>query len=58
MVTDIEIYQSAKVLFEQRGLKGASDYALNRIEELRELGDTEGADTWRRIRVALVDVSD
>ena len=57
MTSDLDIYRSAKVLIEQHGLKGASDHAADRIAELMEHGDTDGAFAWRKIRAALLDLS-
>ncbi len=58
MTSDIDIYRSANELIKERGLKGASDYAADRIHTLLELGDQDGANVWRRIRAALLDLSD
>ena len=58
MTSDLDIYRAANLLIEQRGLKGASDHAADRIAELMERGDTDGAFAWRKIRAALLDLSD
>ena len=58
MTSDLDIYHSAQVLIEQHGLKGASDHAADRIAELTERGDRNGAFAWRKIRAALLDLSD
>ncbi len=42
-------------LIKERGLKGASDYAADRIAALLEMNDNHGANVWRRIRAALLD---
>lgn len=47
--------RSANELIKERGLKGASDYAADRIAALLEMNDNHGANVWRRIRVALLD---
>jgi len=58
MTSDIDILRSARELIDQRGLKGASDHAADRIATLDSLGDMDGVHVWRRIRAALLDVSD
>ncbi len=45
----------ANELIKERGLKGASDYAADRIAALLEMNDNHGANAWRRIRAALLD---
>ncbi len=57
MTSDLDIYRSANELIKERGLKGASDYVADRIHTLLELGDQHGANVWRRIRAALLDLS-
>lgn len=57
-VTDREILTSARALIDKRGLKGASEHAAERIATLQEIGDDEGVMVWRRIRAALLDVSE
>ncbi len=52
-----DIYHAANELIKERGLKGASDYAADRIHTLLELGDHDGASVWRRIRAALLDLN-
>ena len=52
-----DIYHAANELIKERGLKGASDYAADRIHTLLELRDQDGANVWRRIRAALLDLS-
>jgi hypothetical protein len=58
MPDDRDIYRAAKLLIDQHGLKGASNHAADRIADLREKGDHEGARTWGKIRSALLDLSD
>ena len=58
MTSDLDIHRAAQTLIEQRGLKGASDHAADRIAELTERGDRDGAFAWRKIRAALLDLSD
>ncbi len=43
MVDDSDIYRAANVLIKERGLKGASDYAADRIAALLEMNDNHGA---------------
>ncbi len=57
MADNPDIYHAANELIKERGLKGASDYAADRIHTLLELGDQDGANVWRRIRAALLDLS-
>jgi hypothetical protein len=56
--TERDIYASAKLLLDQHGLKGASEYAAGRMQTMRDVGDEEGVATWGRIRAALLDLSD
>ena len=58
MTSPRDFLTSAKELIKRHGLKGASDHAADRIAELLERGDMEGAYVWRQIRAALLDVSD
>ena len=58
MTSDLDIYRAAKLLMDKHGLKGASDHAADRIADLRDKGDDEGARTWGKIRAALLDLSD
>lgn len=53
MLTDLEIYQSAKVLIDKRGGDGATDYCDGRITYLDGERDMEGAAVWKRVRVAV-----
>ena len=55
MADNPDIYHAANELIKERGLKGASDYAADRIAELLEMNDNDGANVWRRIRAALLD---
>ncbi len=55
MADNPDIYHAANELIKERGLKGASDYAADRIHTLLELRDQDGANVWRRIRAALLD---
>ncbi len=53
----LDIYRAANELIKERGLKGASDYAADRIAALLEMNDNDGANVWRRIRAVLLDLS-
>ena len=57
MADNPDIYHAANELIKERGLKGASDYAADRIHTLLELRDQDGANVWRRIRATLLDLS-
>ncbi len=57
MADNPDIYHAANELIKERGLKGASNYAADRIHTLLELRDQDGANVWRRIRAALLDLS-
>ncbi len=54
----LDIYHAANELIKERGLKGASDYAADHIAALLEMNDNHGANVWRRIRAALLELSD
>lgn len=58
MTSNLDIYRSVQELIKQHGLKGASIFAADRIAKLLEQNDHEGACVWRKIRGALLDVSD
>lgn len=58
MTSDLDIYRAAKELIKQHGLKGASDYAADKIKALEDFQDYNGVAVWRKIRAALLDVSD
>lgn len=51
MVTDIDIYRSAKVLVNQHG-DGAGFEAMVRKQEMIDKNDLEGARVWQRIERA------
>jgi hypothetical protein len=57
MISEKEVFMSARALIDKLGLKGASENAAQRIAHLQTVGDDEGVDVWRRIRRALLDVS-
>jgi hypothetical protein len=58
MVSSNYIHGSAQELIKQHGLKGASSFALGQIEAFEKQGNEDGANLWRAIRGALLDVSD
>ena len=58
MTSGLDIYRAASELIKERGLKGASDYAADRIKTLGDFHDHDGVAVWRQIRAALLDVSD
>ncbi len=55
MTSDLDTNRAANELIKERGLKGASDYAADRIAALLEMNDIHGANVRRRIRAALLD---
>ncbi len=58
MTANLDIHRAASELVKERGLKGASDYAADRIATLTDFHDHDGVAVWRKIRGALLDVSD
>lgn len=58
MVSSYDIHGNAQDLINKHGLKGASGFALSQIEVFEKQGDEVGANLWRAIRGALLDVSD
>ena len=48
MTTDIDIYRTANVLFQQHGDEAAIHAAI-RADELLDAGDLDGSAVWRRI---------
>jgi hypothetical protein len=51
-VSDHNIHRAAHLLIAQRG-DNAVAKARDMVETMRQRGDTEGADTWLRIIVAI-----
>ena len=43
MIDDLDTYRAANELIKERGFKGASDYAADRIAALLEMNDNDGA---------------
>ena len=58
MTSNLDIFRTANELLKQHGLKGASSYAADRIATLTDFQDHAGVTVWRKIRAALLDVSD
>ncbi len=56
MLTDIDIYRSAKLLIDQHG-QDASHEAARRADALRDKGDLDRQAVWLRIRAAVVELS-
>lgn len=53
MPTNRELYQCAKLLIDQHGDDGAIDHCDRRIMHHVGERDTDGADVWKGIRVAV-----
>ena len=53
MLTDLDIYRSAKILVEQHGADALIEAAL-KADELLDAGDFDGQAVWLRIRAAVV----
>ena len=53
--SDLDIYRSAKLLIDQHG-QDATHEAARRADALRDKGDLDGAATWLRIRVAVLEL--
>jgi hypothetical protein len=51
MLTNSEVYQSAKSLIEKYGVNGAIDHCDGRILALAQEGYAEAADTWKGVRI-------
>ncbi len=58
ITSDLAIYRVANELIKQHGLKGASDYAADRVKTLMDAQFYDGVAVWRKISAALVNVSD
>ena len=55
MITDLDIYQSAKILVEQHGAGALIEAAL-KADELLDAGDLDGRAVWLRIRTAVLEI--
>ena len=52
MVSDFDIYRSAKLLVDQHG-EDAATHAAMEADKLMAKGDMEGAATWKRVIAAI-----
>ena len=52
MISDLDIYRSAKLLVDHHG-QDASSHAARRADELLAAGDLEGQGVWLRIGKAI-----
>ena len=55
MLTDLDIYRSAKILVEQHGVDALIEAAL-KADELLDAGDLDGQAVWLRIRKAVLEL--
>ncbi len=55
MTAALDVFHAAKLLIDQNG-DDASDFALQRAEQLLDAGDIEGAAIWRQIFNAIVEL--
>ncbi len=55
MISDLDVYRSAKLLIEQHGDE-APIHAAMRADEFLDKGDLDGAAVWRRIVAAVNDL--
>ncbi len=55
MLTDLDIYRSAKILVEQHGADALIEAAL-KADELLDAGDIDGQAVWMRIRKAVLEL--
>lgn len=56
MIPEIDIWRAANLMLKRYGDK-ALEESSTRIDELTAAGDHEGADTWRRISAAIVQLA-
>ena len=56
MIPEIYIWRAANLMLKRYGDK-ALEESSTRIDELTAAGDHEGADTWRRISAAIVQLA-
>ena len=52
MISEIDIYRTANVLIGQHGGCALLE-AMNRLEQYRRIGNSNGMDVWRRIADAI-----
>ncbi len=55
MLTDLDIFRSAKILVEQHGADALIEAAL-KADELLDAGDFDGQAVWMRIRKAVLEL--
>jgi len=56
VIPEIDIWRAATLMLKRYGDK-ALDQSRTRIDELAAAGDHNGADTWRRIYAAVVELA-
>jgi hypothetical protein len=56
VIPEIDIWRAANLMLKRYGDK-ALEESSTRIDELTAAGDHEGADTWRRISAAIVQLA-
>lgn len=54
VVSDLDIYRSAKLLIDQHGREGAKLHAVATVMDMTALGDQSGRAVWLRISGAIV----
>ncbi len=57
VITDLDIYRSAKALIDQHGEFEAELHAAQRADELLEAGDMDGRRVWLRVLEAVRDIA-
>jgi len=57
MISDIDIYRSAKVLIDQHGAEGAALHAAMRADALLAQGAMTGRQVWLRIGKAVEELA-
>jgi len=57
VITDLDIYRSAKALIDQHGEFEAELHAAQRADELLEAGDMDGRRVWLRVLDAVRDIT-
>ena len=56
MIPEIDIWRAANLMMKRYGHK-ALEESRTRVDELTAAGDHDGADTWRRISAAVVQLA-
>ncbi len=57
MISDLDIYRSAKALIDERGEFEAELHAAQRADELLEAGDMDGRRVWHRVLEAVQELA-